>query len=80
MGTTNNTLLNNDSKMMLENLIKFSQANIPNILDDMKAIQKNEISFSIDELISDKFSPLLNNQAPQGVVEKVDIKTRIKLS
>lgn len=80
METTNNTLLNNDSRMILENLIAFSESNIPNILKDMKEIQRNEISFNIDELISDKFSTLINNEAVQGVAAKSDIKTKIKLS
>lgn len=80
METTNNTLLNNDSKMMLEGLLAFTESNIPNILSDMKEIQRNEISFNIDELINNKFSPLFNNEVEQGLAEKLDIKTKIKLS
>lgn len=80
METTNNTLLNNDSKMMLEGLLAFTESNIPNILSDMKEIQRNEISFNIDELINNKFSPLFNNEVEQGLAEKIDIKTKIKLS
>jgi hypothetical protein len=80
METTNNTLLNNDSKMMLEGLLAFTESNIPNILSDMKEIQRNEISFNIDELISNKFSPLFNNEVEQGLAEKLDIKNKIKLS
>lgn len=80
METTNNTLLNNDSKMMLEGLLAFTESNIPNILSDMKEIQRNEISFNIDELINNKFSPLFNNEVEQGLAEKLDIKNKIKLS
>jgi hypothetical protein len=80
METTNNTLLNNDSRMMLENLLSFTESKIPSILSDMKEIQRNEISFSIDELISDKFSPLFNNEVEQGLAAKLDIKSKIKLS
>lgn len=80
METTNNTLLNNDSKMMLEGLLAFTESNIPNILSDMKEIQRNEISFNIDELINNKFSPLFNNEVEQGLAEKIDIKNKIKLS
>ena len=80
METTNNTLLNNDSRMMLENLLSFTESKIPSILRDMKEIQKTEISFSIDELISDKFSPLFNNEVEQGLAAKLDIKSKIKLS
>lgn len=80
METTNNTLLNNDSRMMLENLLAFTESKIPSILSDMKEIQRNEISFSIDELISDKFSPLFNNEVEQGLAAKLDIKSKIKLS
>ena len=78
METTNNTLLNNDSKMMLEGLLAFTESNIPNILSDMKEIQRNEISFNIDELINNKFSPLFNNEVEQGLAEKLDIKNKIK--
>lgn len=80
METTNNTLLNNDSKMMLEGLLAFTESNIPNILSDMKEIQRNEISFNIDELISNKFSTLFDNEVEQGLAAKLDIKTKIKLS
>jgi hypothetical protein len=80
METTNNTLLNNDSKMMLEGLLAFTESNIPNILSDMKEIQRNEISFNIDELINNKFSPLFNNEVEQGLAEKLDIRNKIKLS
>lgn len=80
METTNNTLLNNDSKMMLEGLLAFTESNIPNILSDMKEIQRNEISFNIDELINNKFSTLFNNEVEQGLAEKLDIKNKIKLS
>lgn len=80
METTNNTLLNNDSRMMLENLLAFTESKIPSILSDMKEIQRNEISFSIDELISDKFSILFNNEVEQGLAANLDIKTKIKLS
>lgn len=80
METTNNTLLNNDSRMMLENLLAFTESKIPSILSDMKEIQRNEISFSIDELISDKFSIIFNNEVEQGLAANLDIKTKIKLS
>lgn len=80
METTNNTLLNTDSKMILENLFAFTESNIPNILSDLKEIQRNEISFNIDELISDKFSPLFNNEVEQGLEAKIDTKTKMKLS
>jgi hypothetical protein len=80
METTNNTLLNNDSKAILENLLAFTQSNIPTILSDMKEIQRNEISFSIDELVSNKFSPLFDNEAEQGLATKPHTKSKIKLS
>lgn len=80
METTNNTLLNNDSKAILENLLAFTQSNISTILSDMKEIQRNEISFSIDELVSNKFSPLFDNEAEQGLAAKAHIKSKIKLS
>ncbi len=80
METTNNTLLNNDAKMIFESLLVASEKNIPNILNDMKEIQRNEISFNIDELVNNKFSLLFHNEVVQGLGEKLDIKTKIKLS
>lgn len=80
METTNNTLLNNDARMILESLLVASERNIPNILNDMKEIQKNEISFNIDEVVHNKFSPLFHNEVVQGLADKLDIKTKIKLS
>jgi len=50
-----NTLLNTEAKNILTNLVEFTELNVPDILKDLKSIQANEVSFSIDELIKTRF-------------------------